>query len=79
MTRTQVRPQGNVMERALAAYRRTAGPYPLLSVAASGVEEYGGFQYAVLRDSDEVLAVYRIVARGELRLLRRWPTGLHVM
>ena len=58
--------------RALAAYFRSGGrDQP--NQSQSGVEEYGGKPYVVLRGGRGVLDVYRIKPDGFLRRLRRWP------
>ena len=66
----------NVMRRAFAAYFRTGGetaPYPSNN---SSVEEVNGLQYAVLRNVNDLLAVYRVEKTGTLRRMRRWPKEL---
>ena len=39
----------------------------------SGVEDYKGKSYVVLRNVNSTLAVYRIRNDGILKRLRRWP------
>jgi len=65
------------MARAMKAYfRRQEG---IASEPASGlseVEEVIGRNYAVLRNSNSTLAVYRVTNTGDLRYLKRYPSSL---
>lgn len=68
----------NMIGRALAAWFRTGGTDSPAS-DASGISEVGGLHYAVLRNANGVLAVYRIeTPEGgpRLRRLKRWPKEL---
>jgi hypothetical protein len=64
-------------QRAFAAYFRSAAREGSLSPAQpanySGVEEYNGKRYVVLRNVRGILAVYRVRNDGVLKGLRRWP------
>ena len=65
-----------LVRRAMVAYFKVKGdgrgmlPQP---ANTSGVEECGGRVYIVLRNSNGVLAVYRVRNTGLLRRLKRWP------
>lgn len=69
-----------VMRRGFAAWYSTgeaqAPGHP--SPAASHHVRVAGHEYVVLRDSDSLLAVYRLRNDGKLKRLRRWPAELTV-
>jgi len=64
---------GSHLDRALRSYFRSfpIGPQP--SSYSSGMEQHGGHTYAVLRNINGVLQVYRIRNSGSLKRLKRWP------
>lgn len=66
----------SVMRRAYAAYFRTGGPAADFPGQGSDVESINGLDYAVLRNGNGLLAVYRVEKTGTLRRLRRWPKNL---
>jgi hypothetical protein len=43
---------------------------------ASGIEEYAGKQYVVLRNVHGIMAVYLICADDRLRACKHWPTEI---
>ncbi|CAM5793150.1 hypothetical protein [Rhizobacter fulvus] len=61
--------------RAYAAYFK-AGNNVQPSQRLSGVKKAGSLKYVVLRDSENVLAVYRVRNDGVLKGLKRWPAEL---
>lgn len=69
-------PIGDPLDRAFAAYFRTEGARAAQPASNSAVQEHAGKSYVVLRNTDGVLAVYRILNDGALKRLRRWPTEL---
>lgn len=81
---TDTQPEDAILNRAFAAYYRGAtrpgGPARIDQPGnLSHIAEAGGKQYVVLRNIDEVLAVYRIrVPSGALKELKRWPKELDV-
>ena len=57
--------------RAFVAYVRSDQPqWP------SGEVTHDGRRYVVLRSGGRVLAVYRVLPRGALKRLKRWPSGV---
>jgi hypothetical protein len=46
------------------------------SQAMSGLEEYAGKEYVVLRNVRGVMAVYRVRNDGMLKMLKRWPASI---
>jgi len=62
--------------RAFAAYPRT-GHRDRPSIDDSDVETVDGLDYCVLRNSNGVLAVYRVRNDGMLKGLKRWPAEIH--
>ena len=68
-----------IILRAITAYSRTDLKDVSSSVSVKGRElSYGGKQYVVL-DSEQTqnhVAVYRCMNRGELKRLKRWPADL---
>jgi hypothetical protein len=71
--------RGDVMERAFRAYfRRVAreGYVPVQPANYSSVQEHKGREYAVLRNVNGILAVYRVRADGSLKGLKRWPKAI---
>lgn len=61
--------------RALAAYFRAASKL-VGQVQQPGevrIEKHGGHEYVVLRNTNGVLAVYRITTQDTLKSLKRWP------
>lgn len=60
-----------LIRRAMAAYFRAGNTGQ--PGQGSEVRDIEGRRYAVLRDADGVLAVYRLTSQGKLRVLRRWP------
>lgn len=60
-------------KRALAAYYSTGGEELPTSVV---VQQSSGLNYAVLRRSSKILAVYRIRRDGKLKRMIRPPRGL---
>lgn len=63
------------MRRALAAYFRTGGTEQP-EAGKSSVLESGGLWYVILRNSTDVLAVYRITNEEQLRRMKRPPREL---
>jgi hypothetical protein len=63
--------------RAFAAYfRRPTGAIIDQPARDSGPVEWQGKQYVVLRNTNGVLAVYRVRTSGALKRLRRWPRAI---
>lgn len=69
---------GALTARAVAAYFRAEGWNPRAGQpgADSGEIERAGKRYVVLRNCNDILAVYRIRNDGMLKRLKRWPAGL---
>ncbi len=69
-----------VMARALRAYfateHRESTRVDQPSSGGSGVEQLNGKWYAVLRNINGVMRVYRVRNNGALKRLRRWPRAL---
>lgn len=67
-------------QRALAAFYRSA-KWPETpmepSQALSGMTTLNGLEYVVLRNTHQVLAVYRVRNDGMLKRLLRWPKELN--
>ena len=59
------------MKRAMSAFARTSTILP--TYKESCIWEHEGLNYAVLRNSYKLLAVYRITNAGQLKRLKRWP------
>ncbi len=80
MNGTTPLPKGTPLDRAIAAYWRTAAlggvEQPQPSASRSDVVELGGKEYVVLRNAKDVLAVYRVRTSGVLKRLARWPKEL---
>ena len=75
--------EDEVMTRAYRALareqRRECGMETYPSYCSSGTEEHDGRDYAVLRNCNGILKVYRILADGALQGLRtveEWPAEL---
>jgi hypothetical protein len=69
--------QTNIMARAMKAYfRREEGTVSQPASGLSDVEEVNGRIYAVLRNTNSTLAVYRVTNSGGLRYLKRYPSSL---
>jgi hypothetical protein len=68
----------DIMKRAMAAYFRygDAEEQAQPNAADSCIAEVEGRQYAVLRNVNGVLAVYRVRNDGMLKRLKRWPASL---
>lgn len=70
----------DLITRAFAAYFRNLtndGVMPNQpSSTASGVVEHDGRKYVVLRNTDALLAVYRVKTDGFLKRLDRWPKAI---
>jgi hypothetical protein len=64
----------DLLSRAYAAYFRSGGVD--LPSNASAVIVFGAKTYAVLRNVNGILAIYRLLKSGQLRRLRRYPVGL---
>jgi len=64
----------DLLSRAYAAYSRSGGVD--LPSNTSDVIVFGGKTYAVLRNVNGILAIYRLLKSGQLRRLRRYPVGL---
>lgn len=62
----------NLVERAMVAHTRHPGA---MQPSARGSQErrVNGRNYVVLRNSSDLLAVYRVLPRGTLKKLKRWP------
>lgn len=70
-------PKGDPVDRAFSAYFRRFGASANQPASSSRVErDDKGLDYVVLRNTNGVLAVYRIRPSGELKLLTRWPAEL---
>lgn len=68
--------ENDPLQRAWAEHMKTPGArYP--SEAASSVNTVNGRQYVVLRNSLELLGVYRALPGGAVRKLQRWPKVLN--
>lgn len=69
-----------ILRRAFAAYFRRAaadgGQLMQPAEGSSSVETIGDLTYAVLRNNDQTLAVYRVRNDGQLKGLKRWPAAL---
>jgi hypothetical protein len=65
----------DVMRRALAAYFR-GGATTQPNSGESGVQLIGDRRYVVLRNSDGLLAIYRVRNDGMLKRMKRWPKEL---
>jgi hypothetical protein len=65
----------DLTRRAYTAYFRSGGT-DQPGGSESGPTELDGKQYVVLRNSNGVLAVYRVRNDGMLKRLRRWPADL---
>ena len=66
-----------LIDRAIKAYFRGAGPGIMQpSRDASIVEEHNGKQYVVIRDTHQVLQVYRVTPQGGLRGIQHYPMDL---
>lgn len=71
-----------LVRRAFKAYYRRAaatGGQPMQPSRDSGVQELGGKQYVVLFNLNGLLAVYRVLNSGALKLLKRPPTEIGVL
>jgi hypothetical protein len=68
------------LSRAMAAHFRECskkGYIPMQpSQSGSGIEEYKGKQYVVLRNTNGIMKVYRITTSGQLKNLKRWPAEI---
>jgi hypothetical protein len=64
----------DLLSRAYAAYFRSGGVD--LPSNTSDVIVFGGKTYAVLRNVNGILGIYRLLKSGQLRRLRRYPVGL---
>jgi hypothetical protein len=62
--------------RACAAWFRSGGSDPPSD--DSGTVTHKQLTYVVLRNTNGVMAIYRVTNRGELRRLKRWPSELEV-
>jgi hypothetical protein len=65
-----------LFERAVSAhykFRRVGQIVDQPSRALSGIEVHGSHEYLVLRNTRDLLGVYRITNQGVLKRLRRWP------
>ena len=72
----------DLTRRALAAYFDRSGtgsgwPEPGWPTRSSGPQEHDGRQHIVIKDGQEILAVYRLRNDGQLKRLRRWPRALN--
>ena len=65
----------DILRRAMAAFFRGGGT-DQPSATDSGVQEVKGLTYVVLRNSNGILAVYRLRPNGVLKGLKRWPKEL---
>ena len=68
---------GSLLERAMGAYFRYSPDAPQPCKYSSCIEQHDGLTYAVLRNVNGVLRVYRIRNTGHLKHLRRWPVTLN--
>ncbi|MBR0568008.1 hypothetical protein J5J83_17945 [Azoarcus sp. L1K30] len=68
----------DILKRAIAGYFRygDSATTNQPSTADSGVVEHEEKQYAVLRNVNGVLAVYRVRTDGVLKRLKRWPAAI---
>ena len=64
----------DLLSRAYAAYFRSGGKD--LPSNSSDVIVFGRKTYAVLRNVNGILAIYRLLKSGQLRRLRGYPVGL---
>lgn len=68
------------MARAVSAFHRSCKRHGYLyqqpAAASSGVQEHAGKHYAVLRNGQGMLQVYRVRNDGMLKALKRWPKAL---
>lgn len=70
-----------LVRRAFKAYCRRAtatGGKPMQPSRDSGVQELGGKQYVLLFNVIGLLAVYRVLNSGALKLLKRPPADIGV-
>ena len=69
---------GALVQRALAAYFRSARGGEILDQPAngSGVEKINGKLFVVLRNVRGILAVYRVKNDNHLKRLKRYPKAL---
>ena len=68
-----------IILRAITAYSRTDLKDVASPLAVKGREvTYGGKQYVILdsEQTQEHVAIYRCMNRGELKRLKRWPADL---
>lgn len=63
-----------MVKRATAAWFRSGGDDQPANT--SDVREYGGKKYVVLKNTNGILAVYRIKNDGILKRMKRWPKEL---
>lgn len=71
--------ENDLYRRAIAAYYRSAKDGEHLDQPSEGLGGYellDGRDYVVLRNTAQILAVYRVRNDNVLRRMRRWPKGL---
>jgi hypothetical protein len=66
----------DIEQRAFAAYFRFTENALQPSRNLSGEETVNGKRYVVLRNTNGILAVYRVKPDGALKGLKRWPAAL---
>ncbi len=66
-----------VLNRGFAAYAEDTKHFQgEADRSLSSVDQISEIMYVVLRDSEGVLAVYRVASNGELKYEERWPAEL---
>lgn len=49
---------------------------PVADKACSSIDQINDLTFAVIRNSQRTLAVYRVTSRGDLKRLEHWPQEL---